>query len=118
MSRLDLIAGIPGIDALGLTLGGIEDLVRRALAEDLAGGIDVTSAATIGPDQLGRASAVPRRPGVVAGIPVAAAVFALVSEGRVSLENLGADGAAVVPGDVLLTQSARCATCSPPSARR
>jgi nicotinate-nucleotide pyrophosphorylase (carboxylating) len=77
--------------------------VRRALAEDLAVGIDVTSAATIGPDQLGRASAVPRRPGVVAGIPVAAAVFALVSEGRVSLENLGADGAAVVPGDVLLT---------------
>jgi nicotinate-nucleotide pyrophosphorylase (carboxylating) len=103
MSRLDLIAGIPGINALGMTLSGIEDLVDRALAEDLAGGIDVTSAATIPADQLGRASAVPRRPGVVAGIPVAAAVFALVSEGRVSLEDLGADGAAVVPGDVLLT---------------
>ena len=57
MSRLDLIAGIPGIDAVGLPLAAIEDLVRRALEEDLAGGIDVTSAATIPADQLGRASA-------------------------------------------------------------
>lgn len=103
MSTLDLIAGIPGIEAVGLPLAGIEDLVRRALEEDLAGGIDVTSAATIPSDQLGRASAVPRRAGVVAGIPVAAAVFALVSDGRVWLENIGSDGASVAPGDVLFT---------------
>ena len=103
MSRIDLIAGIPGIDAVGLPLAGIEDLVRRALAEDLAGGVDGTSTATIPADQQGRASAVPRSPGVAAGIPVAAAVFALVSEGRVHLEQVGADGAAVAPGDVLLT---------------
>lgn len=103
MSRQNLIAGIPGIDAVGLPLAGIEDLVRRALDEDLAGGLDVTSAATIPADQVGRASAVPRRPGVVAGIPLAAAVFALVSEGRVQLEDVGVDGTSVQPGQVLLT---------------
>ncbi|MCU1688672.1 MAG: carboxylating nicotinate-nucleotide diphosphorylase [Jatrophihabitantaceae bacterium] len=103
MSRLDLIADIPGIDDVGLSLAGIEDLVRRALEEDLAGGIDVTSAATIPATQLGRASAVPRQPGVVAGIPVAAAVFVFVSDGRVTVEDLDIDGTRVVPGDVLLT---------------
>jgi len=103
MSALERVAAIPGIDAVGLAPDRIVGLIELALDEDLAGGLDVTSAATIPAEQTGRASAVPRQPGVVAGLPIAAAVFAVVGEGRVSIEDLAADGASVRPGDVLLT---------------
>ena len=56
----------------------MDDLVRRALAEDLAGGVDVTSAATVPADQTAVGDLVARAAGVVAGLPVAAAVFAAV----------------------------------------
>ena len=57
----------------------VDDLVRRALAEDLAGGVDVTSRGDRagGPDR-GRRRSSPAPAGVVAGLPVAAAVFAAV----------------------------------------
>jgi nicotinate-nucleotide pyrophosphorylase (carboxylating) len=102
---LQLVAAIPGIDAVGLPPEGIVDLVQRALDEDLAGGIDVTSAATIPMGKIGSASAVPRSAGVAAGIPVAAAVFALVGDGRVRIEDMREDGSRVEAGDVLLTVS-------------
>ncbi len=46
--------------AAGLDPVAVEDLVRRALAEDLGGGVDVTSVATIPAEQ--RSTARPRRP--------------------------------------------------------
>ncbi len=87
----------------GLAAGDVRDLVDRALAEDLDGGIDVTSVATVPADQRGALDLVARATGVVAGIPVAAAVFDRVGEGRVSVDMSTSDGAAVVAGDVLLT---------------
>ncbi|MCW2491701.1 MAG: carboxylating nicotinate-nucleotide diphosphorylase [Frankiales bacterium] len=87
----------------GLDPAEVADVVIRALAEDLADGPDVTTMATIGAEQLGRADAVPREAGVVAGLGVAAFVFAMVGEGRVEVELVAADGDIVEPGDVLLS---------------
>lgn len=81
----------------------IDDLVRRTLAEDLGGGVDVTSVATIPADQTDTADLVARASGVVAGLSVAAAVFAVASEGTAAFEARVADGAVVARGDVLAT---------------
>jgi nicotinate-nucleotide pyrophosphorylase (carboxylating) len=91
-----------------LTLAGLDpayvhDLVRRALDEDLLGGLDVTSVATVPFDQEGVADLVARQPGVVAGLPVAAAVFELAADDDVAVTMHAADGDAVRPGDKVLT---------------
>ena len=102
------------LDALrraGLDPALVADLVDRALAEDLAGGPDVTTAATVPAGQTGRAEAVPREAGVLAGLAVAAYVFAAVGQGRVTVRLCAADGAIVRPGEVLLSARGRCATC-------
>jgi nicotinate-nucleotide pyrophosphorylase (carboxylating) len=91
--------------AAGLDADVVLDVVRRALAEDLAYGPDVTTLATVPADVLGVADLTPRKPGVLAGLPVAAAVFALAGEGRVSTTAHAEDGAAAVPGMPVLTAS-------------
>jgi nicotinate-nucleotide pyrophosphorylase (carboxylating) len=53
----------------------LETLVALAIAEDLAGGIDITSDATIPAEQISIAQFVTRSPGVIAGIPAAVAVL-------------------------------------------
>ncbi|MEK9736882.1 MAG: hypothetical protein VW239_06135, partial [Candidatus Nanopelagicales bacterium] len=65
----------------GLDVGDVRELVDRALAEDLDGGIDVTSVATVPADQRGALDLVARATGVVAGIPIAAAVFDRAGDG-------------------------------------
>jgi nicotinate-nucleotide pyrophosphorylase (carboxylating) len=87
----------------GLDPEHVADVARRALAEDLLGGLDVTSVATVPFDQEGVADIVARAPGVVAGIPVAAAVFELAADGDVDVTMRLADGDDVRRGDVLLT---------------
>jgi len=78
-------------------------LVRAALAEDLAGGVDVTSVATISADAELQAEFVARESGVVAGIEMAKAVL---SEAGVSgIEVLVQDGAFVKTDDVLIIVS-------------
>ena len=82
--------------------GEVRRIVATALAEDL--GVpprDVTSEATIPADRVDTAELVARAPGVVAGLPVAAAVFAATSAGRTGFEQRVEDGTAVVRGDVL-----------------
>ncbi|MFG1920574.1 carboxylating nicotinate-nucleotide diphosphorylase [Cryptosporangium sp. NPDC048952] len=81
----------------------VADVVARALAEDLGGpdGVDVTSVATIPADQVDVVDMVARASGVVAGLPVALAVFS--SFEGVSVEAVVDDGAAVQRGDVLAT---------------
>src|SRR5271165_3786723 len=66
------------LSAAGLDPGAVRSFVAAALAEDLAGGIDVTTAATVPSAERGRADLVARAPGVVAGLAVAEAVFLLV----------------------------------------
>jgi nicotinate-nucleotide pyrophosphorylase (carboxylating) len=79
------------------------DLVKAALAEDLAGGVDVTSTATISANAELRAEFVARESGVVAGIEMAQAV--LTEVGVAGIEVLVQEGALVNAGDVLIRVS-------------
>jgi nicotinate-nucleotide pyrophosphorylase (carboxylating) len=88
----------------GLEPAAVCALVAAALAEDLAGGIDVTTAATVPADAVGQADVVARSEGVVAGLPVAAAVFWLASPGSpVRCAAGAADGDVVASGQAVLT---------------
>ena len=55
-----------------------QELIKAALAEDLAGGVDITSQATISADASAAADFVARMDGVIAGINIAHAVLAEV----------------------------------------
>lgn len=88
--------------AAGLDPGEVEVLVQRAIAEDLAGGIDITSTATVPAGQRSAAEYGARRSGTVAGLPLAAAVVEVVCGDEASaFEYERHDGSRVVPGDVL-----------------
>jgi nicotinate-nucleotide pyrophosphorylase (carboxylating) len=77
------------------------DLIRRALAEDLAGGQDITSVATVSGNERVVADFVARKAGVIAGIEMAVATLREVgiSDIQVHLN----DGDLVAPGSVLMT---------------
>ncbi|GGQ43327.1 carboxylating nicotinate-nucleotide diphosphorylase [Couchioplanes azureus] len=86
----------------GLNLAEVERVVYTALAEDLGDPPrDVTSEATIGAEQTGTAELVARADGVVAGLPVAAEVFAVTSGGTARFDQRVPEGARVTRGDVL-----------------
>jgi nicotinate-nucleotide pyrophosphorylase (carboxylating) len=89
--------------APGLARQAVADVVRRALAEDLGDAGDVTTIATIAASAVASADLVPRRDGVVAGLPVAGYVFETVSQGRLGVEFGTDDGARVRAGEVLAT---------------
>jgi nicotinate-nucleotide pyrophosphorylase (carboxylating) len=74
----------------------VREIIRRALAED---GVfnDITTDALIASEQSGTGVLLAKEAGVVAGIPVASAVFAEVDPG-VSLVPLIAEGSRVQPG--------------------
>ena len=76
------------------------DLIKAALAEDLAGGVDITSVSTISADAVLSAEFVARDAGVVAGIEMATAV--LTEVGVTDFEVLKTDGSAVSAGDTLI----------------
>ena len=69
------VTTLSALDEAGLDPSYVEELARAAVAEDLDGGVDVTSVATVPPDLLGTAAFASRAAGVVAGIPVALAGF-------------------------------------------
>jgi len=89
--------------AAGLDPPAVYDEVVSALEEDLPGGSeDITSAATIPADAQGIADFGAREPGVVAGLGIAALVFAYVlGEGAVVSDRLP-DGELVEAGDVVM----------------
>jgi nicotinate-nucleotide pyrophosphorylase (carboxylating) len=91
------------VEAAGLSSHVVREVVDRALSEDLGADGDVTTTATVPPGLLGRADLVPRAEGVVAGLPVAAWVFDVVSAGRARVEFGTLDGARVTSGEVLAT---------------
>ena len=85
--------------AAGLDPDAVAALVRHAVAEDLMGGVDVTSAATIPPGQRSVATFGSRGTGVVAGVAVAAAVIdAVCGDETGGVEHLVHDGDRVGPG--------------------
>jgi nicotinate-nucleotide pyrophosphorylase (carboxylating) len=92
--------------ACGLDPAAVEALIHVALTEDLGDGVDVTSLATVPFDAEGVADFVARADGVVAGLPVAAAVLEIVSDDSVVIETPVADGSVVKSGDVLMSARA------------
>ena len=93
------------ITAAGLDPAAVVRLVEATLAEDLAGGVDVTSTATVPADQVSTADFVARADGVVAGLAVAEVVIETVTGGTATVVRPFADGDRVHRGDVLLTVS-------------
>jgi nicotinate-nucleotide pyrophosphorylase (carboxylating) len=89
--------------APGLPRHVVEEVVVRALDEDLGAAGDVTTLATVPASVLGVANLVSRQDGVLAGLPVAAYVFETVGQGRVVVEHGSADGARIAAGEVLAT---------------
>jgi nicotinate-nucleotide pyrophosphorylase (carboxylating) len=103
------VSPIPAEIAARLAAGGLDPdavaaFAAMALAEDLGGGTDVTTAATVPPAEHGRADMVARSAGVVAGLPVAELVFWLASrDDPVTSAALAADGDRVDAGQAVLT---------------
>ena len=94
------------LTSAGLDPVAVEALARAALAEDLAGGVDVTSAATVPADQRSVGDFCCRAAGVVAGLDVAAAVLDVATDGAATFEFPAADGDQVEAGAVVLTARA------------
>ena len=96
------------LEQAGLVPAEVVALIELAIAEDLDGGVDVTTVATVPADQHAQLDFVARQPGTVAGIPVAAAVCVMVcGEDDVSLDFVASDGQRVQAGDVLLSVTGR-----------
>ena len=93
--------------AAGLDPDAVTDLVDAALAEDLAGGEDVTSAATVPDAARSTAHATTRTAGVVAGLDVAALVAHRASREPVTVVYEAADSDLVRPGQRLMTLHGR-----------
>ena len=83
----------------------LENLIRSAIAEDLAGGSDVTSVATIPEEQNALAEFWSRKPGVIAGIPVVCAVLEIC--GITDYEIKKKDGEVVSANSLLLTATGK-----------
>ena len=81
--------------------------VEACVQEDLAGGVDVTSVSTISADDESTANFVVRGPGVIAGVPVLAAILESQLPIGSSIETFFADGARVNRGDIVATVRAR-----------
>ena len=94
---------LEALRAGGLDPADVVRVVRTALAEDLALGPDVTTESTVAADARAIGDVVPRSPGVLAGISVAAAVFDLVGGADVRIELLASDGDAAEPGRAVLS---------------
>ncbi|MFJ9693299.1 carboxylating nicotinate-nucleotide diphosphorylase [Kitasatospora sp. NPDC101183] len=95
------------LEEAGLDPIEVEDVATLALAEDLAGGEDVTSVATVPADAVAVADFTARAAGTVAGLRIAEAVVSLVCEEEFEVERHVADGDRVEAGQVLLSIRSR-----------
>jgi nicotinate-nucleotide pyrophosphorylase (carboxylating) len=92
---------------VGLDAVYVESVVRQTVLEDLAGGVDVTSVATVPAAQRSIATFGSRASGCLAGVDIAAAVIDVVCGPQASVfERMKSDGDRVVPGDVIATVEA------------
>ncbi len=90
------------VTEIGLDLAVVQRIVLTALGEDLGDPPrDVTSESTIPAAQTDTAELVARADGVVAGLLVAAEVFAVTSGGHATFQAVATDGDRVRRGDVL-----------------
>lgn len=95
--------------AAGLKPTEVEAIIALALGEDLRDGPDITTLATVPAEKVGTARIVARESGVLAGGPVALAVFDHVLGGDFELVSIVPDGTAVVAGQEALVITGRIA---------
>ncbi|MCX6002506.1 MAG: carboxylating nicotinate-nucleotide diphosphorylase [Chloroflexi bacterium] len=76
----------------------LEDLIERALDEDLAGG-DITTDALIPPHSKGKADFIVKAHGILAGIDIARLVFSKIDP-FLKFSTLIQDGSRVKPGEI------------------
>jgi nicotinate-nucleotide pyrophosphorylase (carboxylating) len=81
----------------------IEEIINRALSEDLGGG-DITTDALVDPKIMGKADFLVKTEGVLAGIGVAGKVFKTVDP-SVEMKVLIGDGSRIRPGDIVAAVS-------------
>ncbi len=93
------------INSTGLRTESIEELVRLTIAEDLNGGEDVTSTATIPENQSSIAEFWNRKSGVLAGVPIVCAVLEIC--GVTDYEIKHNDGEFVPANTLLLSARGR-----------
>ncbi|MCW2759967.1 MAG: hypothetical protein JWR85_168 [Marmoricola sp.] len=97
------VALVEELEQAGLDARTVYEQVVSAVEEDLpGGGDDITSAATIPADARGVADLAAREAGVVAGLGVAALVFAHVLGDDASVTDRVPDGTRVEAGDVVM----------------
>lgn len=84
----------------------LDDLVSRAIAEDLGEAGDITSQLLVGTSQQGKARIVAKSHGILAGVPVAHAVFTHVDR-NLEIDWSAADGDTLEPGTVVATIAGR-----------
>jgi nicotinate-nucleotide pyrophosphorylase (carboxylating) len=95
--------------AAGLDPASVLAVVRGAIAEDLAGGADATTVATIPAERGDIADVLARADGVVAGLPVLAAVFEVAGQHGTPAPEVhcrARDGDRVGRGDQIATVTA------------
>ena len=92
------------LKTIGLSPNHIFQQVKEAISEDLAGGEDITSVATITDSQVSTADFICRAEGIVSGLHVAAAVLEYC--GINHYEVLVDEGAKVSAGKILITVQA------------
>ncbi|MFJ6798476.1 carboxylating nicotinate-nucleotide diphosphorylase [Streptomyces sp. NPDC091268] len=95
------------LEEAGLDPLDVEDIAHMAISEDLDGGVDVTTVATVPEDAVATADFTAREAGTVAGLRVAEAVLSVVCTEAFEVERLAEDGDRVEPGQVLLSVTAR-----------
>lgn len=91
----------------GLDPVEVEDVANVALQEDLAGGVDVTTVATIPEEAVATADFTAREAGVVAGLRIAEAVVSVVCTDEFEVERHVEDGDRVAAGQKLLSVTTR-----------
>lgn len=80
----------------------LERVITTALAEDLRYGPDATTAATVPADAVAVAELTPRRPGTLAGVAAALAVFDTVLGAGLAVLDRKPDGSLAAPGEPAL----------------
>ncbi|XUL88925.1 carboxylating nicotinate-nucleotide diphosphorylase [Streptomyces galilaeus] len=91
----------------GLDPVEVEDIANVAVQEDLDGGVDVTTVATIPEGAVATADFIAREAGVVAGLRVAEAVISVVCTDEFEVERHAEDGDRVEAGQKLLSVTTR-----------
>lgn len=81
----------------------VQALVDLAISEDLMGGTDVTSLATIPETQISQLDLVTRSAGVIAGIEIASLVFLSISDKKIEVEKCVSDGSVVAAKTCVLS---------------